>query len=373
MKQRRLTIIIPDLRGGGAERVVVNIANYLIIRNYKVDLILLLEKGEFLNDLHKDVNIVNLNVKRLKNSCIPLLKYFINNKPDNILVNMWPLTIITIMAKILTFSRARIFVVEHTTWSKDNLTKNYFGKLKIQLSMHYFYKLAQGVITVSKGAADDLSKFANIKKDKITTIYNPITGNEKKSNNKILEPIEWWVGDHKKIISVGSLSPIKNYKSLINAFSELKKIINVRLLILGEGICRNELETQIKKLELDKDIFIPGFVKDLAPYYKQANLFVLSSQAEGFGNVIVEALAQGTPVVSTNCESGPSEILCEGKYGYLVPICNDSKLTRAMFDSLSSNHDFTQLKLRSLEFSIDKAVKKYENLIFDDKNEIKIK
>ena len=170
-----------------------------------------------------------------------------------------------------------------------------------------------------------------------------------------LTPTGWWTGPHRKVLAVGTLKTIKDYATLLNAFARLRQRVDARLLILGEGECRVDLETQARQLGIASGVFMPGFVKDPSPYYQQADLHVLSSTGEGLGNVIVEALAAGTPVVSTDCLSGPREILSDGQFGRLVPVGDTVALARAMDDSLATLPDPAVLKARAQYFSIEKA------------------
>ena len=141
--------------------------------------------------------------------------------------------------------------------------------------------------------------------------------------------------------------------------------VDARLLILGDGECRSALAAQAKALGIADSVFMPGFVANSSPYYQHADLHVLSSTGEGFGNVIVEALAAGTPVVSTDCPNGPREILADGKFGRLVPVGDVEALAAAMRESLASEHDSGALMARAQDFGIDTAVDQYEKLLFE--------
>jgi glycosyltransferase involved in cell wall biosynthesis len=168
------------------------------------------------------------------------------------------------------------------------------------------------------------------------------------------------------ILSVGTFKTVKDYPLLIDAFSRLASHHDATLCILGEGALRVELEQLVVRHGLQGRVLLPGFRMYTAPYYARADLFVTSSKHEGFGNVIVEALEHGVPVVSTDCPSGPREILCDGKFGYLVPVGDAQALATAMSESLASKHDSDALKARAHDFSIDKAVDQYESVLFPD-------
>jgi len=234
----------------------------------------------------------------------------------------------------------------------------------VRTTMHYSFPATDAVVAVSRGAADDLVHFAGLDRASIHVIYNPVVGDAHTFADEPLAPEAWWSGGHKRILAVGALKPIKDYATLLSAFERLRHRLDARVLILGEGSCRAKLEAQIKHLGLQDSVFMPGFVRDLTPYYRRADLHVLSSSGEGFGNVIVEALDAGTPVVSTDCQSGPREILMDGKYGSLVPVGDPESLAAAMHNALSSTHDIELLKARAQDFSIDKAVKQYLDLLF---------
>ena len=360
----RLSLFLPDLRGGGAERVAVNLANSFIQRGYAVDMVLLSAEGVFMSDLHPKVNVVDLKVDRLRRVLFPLIRYLRQTRPAAVLACMWPLTIAAVAARTLSRVSTRVVVAEHTTWSRDDLLKRPTVEWQIRNSMHWVFPSADGIVAVSQGAADDLAQFANLEGKSITCIYNPIVGDTKPLASEPLSPSGWWTGPHRKLLAVGTLKEIKDYATLLNAFALLLQRVDARLLILGEGECRPALEAQVRQLGLEASVFMPGFVKDISPYYQQADLHVLSSTGEGFGNVIVEALAVGTPVVSTDCPSGPREILRDGQFGRLVPMGNAAALADAMAESLAATHDTAALIERAQDFSIDKATDRYLELLF---------
>ena len=362
---RRISILIPHLHGGGAERVAVNLANRFVDRGYAVDMVLLSATGEFLTDLRPGIDVIDLQVKRLRGALLPFARYLRQTRPSAVLSCMWPLTVIALWARILARVDVTVVVAEHTTWTRDPLVRSAIRRWLIVATMRWGFPAADGIIAVSQGAAADLARFANLERQKITVIYNPLVGEVELSiSHGALLPGSWWSGSHRKVLAVGMLKEIKDYATLLNAFALLLKGVDARLLILGEGEYRAALEAQVRKLGIESSVFMPGFVKEPSPYYHHADLHVLSSIGEGFGNVIVEALAVGTPVVSTNCQSGPSEILSDGRFGRLVPVGDAVALATAMAESLADTHDTSALKARAQDFSIDKAVDRYLELLF---------
>lgn len=366
MNRDRIAILLPDLRGGGAERVAVNLANSFSQRGYAVEMVLLTATGELLVDLRPEIRVVDLQVKQIRWALRPLMCYLRQARPAAVLANMWPLTVITLWARTLAHVQTRVVVVEHTTWSRSELLKRRNIGWQVRTSMHHFFPYADGIVAVSLGAADDLARFANLDRNAITVIYNPVVGDEKPPANEPLAPADWWTGPHRRVLAVGALKTIKDYATLLAAFAELRQRMDARLLILGEDECRSALEAQARQLGLEGSVFMPGFVKDPSPYYLRADLHVLSSTGEGFGNVIVEALAAGTPVVSTDCPSGPREILCDGQFGRLVPVGNARALAQEMETSLLAAHDRDALRARAQDFTIIKAVQKYEAVLIGD-------
>ena len=359
-----ITLLIPDLRGGGAERVAVNLANSFVQRGYAVDVVLLSANGELMAELLPGIRVVDLKANRLRSALFPLVRYLRQSRPAVLLACMWPLTVMALWARTLALVPTRVVVAEHTTWSRDKIASTSWRRRKVGNTMHYAFSGADGIVIVSNGAADDLAHFANLDRKAITVIYNPVVGDAKPPAQTPLAPAGWWTGLHRKVLAVGTLKSIKDYATLLQAFARLRHRVDARLLILGEGNWRAALEAQARQLGIETSVFMPGFVKDTSPYYQHADLHVLSSIGEGLPTVIIEALEAGTPVVSTDCPSGPREILSDGQFGRLVPVGDAVAIAAAMAESLSATHDTATLKARAQDFSIDKSVDQYEALLF---------
>lgn len=360
----KIALLLPHLAAGGAERVAVNLANSFVQRGYALEMVLLSATGELLKDLRPEITVVDLQVQRLRWALPALVRYLRQARPAVLLACMWPLTVIALWARTLARVPTRVVVAEHTTWSRDEIARLPWGRWKVGTTMHWAFPGADGILAVSMGAADDLARFARLDRQAITVIYNPVVGEAKPPASASLAPAGWWTGQHRRLLAVGTLKAIKDYTTLLQAFARLRQHVDARLLILGEGECRAALEAQARQLGIDASVYMPGFRQDPSPYYQHADLHVLSSTGEGLPTVVIEALAAGTPVVSTDCLSGPREILSDGQFGRLVPVGDAAALAVAMAGALAATHDREALRARAQDFSIVKAVDQYEALLF---------
>ena len=362
----KISLFLPDLRGGGAEKVAVNLANEMVRRGFDIDVVLIKSQGELLADLESSINIIDLNAERIRSAVKPYISYLEGSKPDVILASMWPLTSIAIIANQLAKSRSTVIVSEHTTWSQSHIVKKWSRRWMTRLIMSLTFPFADGIITVSNGAASDLARFSFIKRQSITVIYNPVV-DERKIDCCDLSVNHLWPKAKYHILSVGTLKPVKDFATLIRAFALVRNKVDASLIILGEGELRGELLALSRMLGVSSHVSFPGFIRNTMPFYQSADLFVLSSLAEGFGNVIVESMAAGTPVVATDCQSGPREILKDGEYGKLVPISDVDTLANAIVTSIQETHCAEALKQRASDFTIDKITSQYLNVMLPEK------
>lgn len=361
----RISIFLHNLEGGGAEKISINLANAFVERGFAVDMVLLRAEGALLSALDPGVRVVDLKVDRVRWSLLPLVRYLRSERPAALLANMWPLTLNAVWARALARVPVRLIVAEHTTWSRSELLVRPTVGWQVCQTMHHFFPRADGIVAVSQGAADDLARFAGLQRSSISVIYNPVVDTNKSPNFSLpVAPAGWCQGSHQRVLAVGTLKAIKDYATLLEAFALLCRTVEARLLILGEGECRAALEAQARLLGIEGVVFMPGFVTDPAPYYQHAHLHVISSTGEGFANVIAEALAAGTPVVSTDCPCGPREILADGQFGRLVPVSDAAALAYAMQETLAATHDRSALVARAKHFSIERAVDQYLALLF---------
>ncbi len=349
-----ITFFVPSMRGGGAERVFANLANEFSNRNFKVDLILAQREGPYLKYISRNVNIVDLQSSRILKSFFPLIIYLKRKKPDVLISTLTHVNIVSIGAKIISKSSAKLLIRQAINYKIPS------NKVRLMLEKTLF-KRADHIIAISQGVKRSLLEELKIPEQKIKVIYNPIYSSSiiEKSKTKIEHPFIY--GQNKIILAAGRLTGQKDFPTLLRAFNRIKTD-SIRLIILGEGKCRVELENLVRELELEDYVSLPGFVDNPYAYMAKADVFVLSSKKEGFANVLVEAMACGTTIVSTNCPSGPSEILDGGRYGKLVPVGNIEKLAEAISEALSNPSEKEVLINRAKLFSIDKAIEEYQEL-----------
>ena len=365
----KIAFILPDLRAGGAEKVCINLATDWIDKGHSITFVLMNRRGEYLKNISKKIKIVSFKKKKLRQIFFPLLGFFNYQKPDIILAQMWPLTSITVLAWLASFKIGKLFLVDHVHLSSSVEKEIFFPKKIFKIIVKITYLCVNKIIVVSKGVKRDLVQISDKLEPKIKVIYNPLIKEKKiKIKNKSSLRKKIWGKDTKYcILNVGSLKIQKDHFNLIEAFSLLKFHENCKLLIIGNGPLKNKLKKFVKSKNLDREVIFINFKSDLQKYYETADLFVSSSKWEGFSNVLAESLGHGLSVVSTNCKSGPSEILKRGKYGDLVPIENPKKLALAISKSLQKKHDKNLLIKRSEDFTISKISNKYLKLIYNER------
>jgi len=359
---QRLGIFLPSLRGGGAERVMVNLARGFVERGLQVDLVLAKAEGPYLSQVPQSVRVVDLRSKQVLYSLPGLVRYLRRERPKALLSAMDHANVVALWAKRLAGVPAHAVVSVHSTTSiATKRAKNMRGRM-MPLFIRKFYPWADAVVAVSKGVAEDLLEIAYLPKEKIRVIYNPVITPDLFA--KAEEPVDhpWFrPGEPPAILGIGRLTEAKDFPTLIRAFALVRKRRSARLMILGEGEERPKLEALVRKLGLENDVALPGFVDNPYKYMKRAAVFVLSSRWEGFGNVLVEAMACGCPVISTDCQSGPAEILEGGRWGQLVPVGDVQRMAESIIAVLKGEKK--DARPRSRAFSVDYIAGKYAKVL----------
>jgi len=353
-----IAFFLPSLRGGGAEKSILFTVNELARLGYNVNLVLVQHSGEYLKDVNSNVKVVSLNNRRVLFSVFKLAKYIYINKPSILFSSLTHCNIVAILSKILIFSSCRVIVSERNS-IYERYNRSFRDKI-ILLVASFFYRFADSVHAVSFGVKRGLSDVMYIDPQKIHVVYNPVLNkNLYESMSASCDLLDVFHKDKIKIIAVGRLVYQKDFASLLRAFALLPNFNRYSLLIVGTGPLLDDLKNLAIDLCIADHVHFLGFLHNPISLMKKCDLFVLSSLWEGMPNVLVQAMACGIPVVSTDCDSGPSEVLNNGFEGSLVPVASPLDLSNAIIESLSSpkNLDYSNnLKLFDANYSIDQFI-----------------
>ena len=336
----KVMFFLPTLGGGGAERTVIQLANSFVEQGLNIDLVVCNtqdEKGKLGSEINSKIHLIDLNCGRVANAIFPLKKLLEEKNYDCVVATQTHTNIICAIAKKLAHVKTKLIFREVSTPSK-NIKSQGLSKFILKTLVNLTYPAADQIVCVSHGVLEDFREYYAYKKDNLITIYNPVIDDA--YLDKLKAPVEhrFFNSNYHVIMAVGRLTEAKNFEFLIRSFYQVYlKHPSVRLIILGEGELRSSLEQLIQELNISDVIDLPGFDANPYAYFKYADLFVLSSNWEGLPGVLIQALASKIKVVSTNCPSGPMEILQQGKLGFLVE-CNDidampKAIERALFQN----------------------------------------
>ncbi|MCL6239220.1 glycosyltransferase [Acinetobacter sp. ANC 5033] len=354
---KKYCLYIPSLGGGGAEKVIAILASHLANKK-NVEIFLIVQKldGVYWELVNENVKIVNLDQTRTLKCLIPLAKWIRNNKPDVVFSALTHVNVVTALARKISGHKCKLILSEHSTISNLSMLK----KNKYKFIFKFFYSQADYIVAVSNGVKSDISNTLNINPEKIVVINNPVYPSYLTTKKVDLNSF-FKNNPGKLILSIGRLEPEKNYLNLLKAFNKFNN--NHYLVILGEGSERQLLEKYIIDNNLCDRVLLPGFVKDPFVWINSADIFVSSSNIEGFGNAIVEAMAYGLNIVSTDCV-GPREILSGGKYGLLI----EKNKPNEFFDAINkllddpTLFDKKEVVNRAKDFSENIILSKYEDI-----------
>ncbi len=349
----RIALLLPDLGAGGAERVTLTLAAEFLARGDAVDVLVLRGEGALIPAVPEGARLVMLGVRRLRNAIRPLRDYAARARPDALLAQMWPLSSIAVWA--LRRSAIRVAVVEHVDLRASSRRWRLLPRALLVPVLRWSHRRAVARIAVSRGAADALARLCGLPAEAIEAIHNPIPLPRSAPGRQVD-----WGGGGRRILTVGTLKPQKNHRLLVEAFARMSEPQD-RLVILGEGGERVAIKKLAAGLGMADRVLLPGFALDPGPWYASADLFVLSSDYEGFANVVAEALGHGLRVVSTDCPSGPAEIL--GGIGRLVPVGDVGALAEAMTAALAAPADPAAARARAAAFAPPAIADRYRRLL----------
>ena len=355
-----VALICPTL-DGGLGSTIVTLAEKMRNQGLSIE-IWVLKKDK------KNISLPNVPTREIFSSratlaLIKLVRAINTYKPKNILSASYHVNCVVIFAKMISKLKPHLIIAEHTSLEAgfDSLSfqKRLFAKLAIAL----LYRFSDELVAVSNDAARQMERFGLLKKNKAQTIYNPVICKDifEKSKDEINHP--FLTSNNKLFLSVGRISKEKDYPTLIAAFEKIIYIEEARLIIVGDGPDKSKLTQLIENSGLSERIALLGHMSNPYPLYSRADVFVLSSIREGLPTVLIEALAFGCKVVSTDARTGPREILKNGAFGTLVPTSDIKALANAMIDSIKDNTKRTIPKDALSNYEVDHAVNRYVSIL----------
>lgn len=349
---------------GGAERTTIRLLNELQMLGHEITLVIRYNEGPAKNQLSEQIKVIDMKLpvkgklrKNIKN-VICLSKIMQEKKYDLMLAILSDMSQVASFAKWVSRSKMPLVSVVHSTLSVEAIS---FQKLRHKL-WRFFDQQYEKVITVSEAVRWDYIHSCHAREDKVVTVYNPIVDNGIFEASKQC-PVHPWLEKERTfqtLVLAGRLSYPKNHPLMFEVLKRLRQQGDFRLILLGDGELREELQKLAKNMQLDQWIDFHGYEKNPYAYMAHCDCVVLSSRYEGLPTVLVEAMACGSRIVSTDCPSGPAEILENGKYGVLVENQNADALAEGIMEALESEIPKESLRMRSMDFTVQNAVRSYE-------------
>lgn len=394
----RIAVLLPSLEGGGAERSMLTLVKGFLAQGRSVDLVLCQAKGAYLAEIPAGASMIELvatgglqsrliaargnpgdtfallrpvllapkiakEISRLRS----LQQYIENHRPDVILSAMTYANLIALWAKHMSASDVPVVVSERVVLSTYCSVTSIYQKWRLRYLpqvVRRTYPRANAVVAVSSHVADDLVTTIGLNQQSVTTLHNPIVDDTLRAHAQQALAHPWFAPCAAPVIlAVGRLTEQKDFATLLRAFALVRAKREVRLIILGEGRLREPLQKLAKTLGIAADIQLPGFVDNPFQYMARASVLVLSSQYEGLPGVLIQALACGCPVVSTDCPGGSREILEDGKIGALVAVGDAQGMAQAVLSQLDNPTPKDVLLRRAEDFSVERGVSNYLALL----------
>jgi glycosyltransferase involved in cell wall biosynthesis len=323
-------------------------------------IVLMQKEGVLSENVPPQARVFDLQAQRAAVGPLALARYLRYRCPP-VLLSAGYTNRIALLARTLAVVPTSIVISERNNLTASSSNSRLPDWILNRLS-GWVYPLADQVIAVSQGVAEDVSQTLGLK-ESVEVVYNPVVGPQMLELAE--KPVEhsWFLdASIPVILGAGRLVEQKDFSTLLRAFAKVRKTRQARLVILGEGEKRPILEHQARQLGIRDHVWMPGFVSNPMKYMADASVFVLSSRWEGLGNVLIEAMACGVPVVSTDCPSGPAEILEDGSYGRLVPVEDPSELAEGIEAALDGHVDPAPLSALD-RFRRDRVAEQYLDIL----------
>jgi len=358
-----VALVLPSLEGGGAERVFLRLARLFTQRGLAVEVVVARWGGSLQRELPASVRLVDLHSGRPSRAIPALVCYLRRTRPRAVLSALTHTNLAVAIAYRLAKVTGRCVLSEHTDVRIAlPQQKSLWDWQLIRFLGRKVYPWADAVAAVSCGVAESVIETFRLPDNQVQVIYHPIDALEIQRLGEF--PVEFpWHDDLPVVVAVGRLVPEKDYPCLLYAFARLIHHLPCHLAIFGEGKERQNLERLISELGISQDVWLAGFVPNPFPWVARAKLLVLSSQWEGLGGVLLEALCLGVPIVATDCPSGPAEVLEHGRFGTLVPPGDAPKLAEAMAQVLAGGGPKFDREEALARFQPNRVVDQYLNVL----------
>jgi len=352
-----VALMMPDFGGGGAERMMTRLARALAEGGRRVDLVVVSADGPFRDDAGPDVRVVSLDRGGVLASLPAIVAYLRERRPPVVLVTLDHMTVVVSWARAIAGVPLRLVVRQannptaygDTSWRSRLVLRGLRGRLR----------RADAVVTGSQGVADDLVAWARVPSERVHVVGNPVVdatlarlAEEPVDHPFFVEP------GPPTLLAAGRLTPQKDFGTLLRAFAIARGRRPLRLVLLGDGPQRGDLEAFVRSHDLTEDVSLPGFAANPFSFMRRADAFVLSSAWEGLPAVLIQAMACGCPVVATDCPSGPREILEGGRHGPLVPVGDAAALAAAILATLERPTPKEALRARASAYGVERSVRR---------------
>lgn len=359
-----LAIYLATSGHSGVDRIMRNLLPEFVTHGLRVDLLKIREHGPDWGELPPGARLIDLGARHVNSSLPALVRYLRRHRPAALLSDKNRLNRNALWARKLAGVNTRVVIRMGTTVAKNLERRGLWARYGEYATIRLFYRLADAIITPSRGAAEDLARIAGLPHDAVTAIPSPVIHPEMLAAAEQSVPHPWFADRRMPVIlGVGELCARKDFSTLIHAFAIVRQHRPCRLLIGGEGRQRNELLALAQALGVAQDVDLPGFLDNPYAYMRQASVFALTSICEGSPVVLMEALAFGTPVVATDCPSGPREILQDGRYGHLVPVGDAHLMADRLMETLSRPLPRERLIEASAPYSVSNSARQYLNIL----------
>ncbi|MFB1295264.1 glycosyltransferase [Mycobacterium sp. pW049] len=363
-----VAVFVRSMNAGGAQRAMLRLATGFVQAGHNVEVVTLHTGGSFHTELSPDCTVIALRPKRIIAAVPALVRYLRRRRPDALLVTEPACNISVILAKILSGTSARVLIRESmfpSTAVKEDPHRS--TRIAYRLAP-ILYRYADVIVSIASDMTSDLARWARINPSRITTIpVNPVVTPTLQAAAKEAPDHHWFEDtDIPVVLGVGRLHRQKDFPTLLRAFERVRATRPCRLLIIGDGPMRGELDDARAASPYADDIDLAGFSPRPFPYMANCDVFVLSSRYEGQPNVLIEALASGAPVVATDCPSGPRDILDGGRYGRLCPVGDVIAMAEAISATLDAPVDRSLSKARGSDYTLEKSVALYLEALSPD-------